>query len=406
MNATATNPTTATRSRSPAGPGRFREGWLHLCNGLDPVRDGGMAPSILGMTAALAALGDEPVAVVTPTPSRLGETPIPPGVTLRGPEAALETIVRGARVVHIHGLWQGQTRRGARAARASGAPYLIAAHGMADPWALRQKALKKRVYTALVEGKNLRRASCLHALSRPEIGHLRALAPRTPVCFVPNGVDLAPFDDLPARSVLEAEYPELRGKFVLLFYGRLHVKKGLDLLADALAAVAPDFPRLHVLLAGKDDGALRPFRERCEARGVGSRLTYAGHVSGDRARQVWGAADGFVLPSYSEGFSMAVLEALACRLPALISTACHFPELARADGGLVVAPTAAAVQVGLRALLESSPDDRAALGRRGRALVESQYTWGQQARRLSDVYHWLAGGGPPPESVIEAQWKV
>ena len=398
MSATTTNKTAARPGRT-SSPGHFREGWLHLCNGLDPVRDGGMVPSILGMTGALAARGAEPVAIVTPTPSRLGETPVPPGVTLRGPGTDLEAVVRGAGVVHIHGLWQAHTRRGARAARAAGVPYMIAAHGMADPWALRHKALRKKVYTALVEGKNLRRASCLHALSRPEIGHLRALAPGTPVCFVPNGVDLAPFDDLPARSALEAEFPELRGKFVLLFYGRLHVKKGLDLLADALADVGRDFPELHVLLAGTDDGALRPFRERCAAHDVGSRTTWVGHVSGARARSVWGAADGFVLPSYSEGFSMAVLEALACRLPALISTACHFPELATADGGLVVDPTAAAVKAGLRALLERSPDDRAALGLRGRALVERQYTWAQQGRRLSEVYRWLAGGGPTPEAV-------
>ena len=98
----------------------------------------------------------------------------------------------------MHGLWQGHTRRGARAARAARVPYLIAAHGMAEPWALRHKRWKKRLYLALVEAKNLRRASCLHALSRPEIGHLRELAPWTPICFVPNGVDLAAFDDLPA----------------------------------------------------------------------------------------------------------------------------------------------------------------------------------------------------------------
>jgi len=118
---------------------------------------------------------------------------VPVGITVRGPETHLEAVVRGAEVVHMHGLWQAHTRRGARAARRAGVPYLIAAHGMAEPWALRQKALKKAIYTALVEGKNLRRAACLHALSRPEIGHLRALAPKAPVCFVPNGVNLAPF---------------------------------------------------------------------------------------------------------------------------------------------------------------------------------------------------------------------
>jgi len=403
MSATATDGETAARTRPQEARGRFREGWVHLCNGLDPVRDGGMVPSILGMTGALAGRGAEPVTIVSPTPSRLGETAVPVGVSLRGPEADLEAVVRGAAVVHLHGLWQGHARRGARAARRAGVPYVMAAHGMAEPWALRQKAWKKRLYTALVEGKNLRRAACLHALSRPEIGHLRAIAPDAPVCFVPNGVNLAPFDDLPPRTALESVHPELAGKFVVLFYGRLHAKKGLDLLADALAAVGRDHPTLHLLLAGNDDGALGPFRARCEALGVAHQVTVVGHVSGARSRQVWGAADAFVLPSYSEGFSMAVLEALACRLPALVTTACHFPELAEADGGLVVEPTADGVTAGLRNLLERSAADRAGLGSRGRALVEARYTWEQQGRRLAEVYQWLAGGGPAPEAVVDAQ---
>jgi glycosyltransferase involved in cell wall biosynthesis len=376
------------------------EGWLHLCNGLDPVRDGGMVPSILGMTGALARLGSGRVAIVTPTPSRLGDTAVPPGLSLHGPDEDLEAAVCGAEVVHMHGLWQGHTRRGARAARRAGVPYLIAAHGMAEPWALRHKAWKKRVYTTLVEGKHLRRAACLHALSRPEVGHLRALAPNAPVCFVPNGVDLEPFESLPDRSVLENEFPELAGKFVLLFFGRLHAKKGLDLLADALAAVSGRNPEVHVLLAGNDDGALGPFLDRCEALGLSRRVTRVGHVSGERARQVWGAADAFILPSYSEGFSMAILEALACRLPAVVTTACHFPELDAAGGGIVVAPTAEGVMSGLRSLLERSPAERAEFGRRGRALVERHYTWEQQARRLASVYRWLSGGGPAPEGVV------
>ena len=376
--------------------------WLHCCNGLDPRRDGGMVPSILGMTGALARLG-EPIAIVTPTPSRLDGTAVPANVRLHGPEIDLEHSIRSADLVHFHGLWQGHTRRGARAARLANVPYLMAAHGMAEPWALRHKALKKKVYTALVEGKNLRRASCLHALSRPEVGHLRAIAPRTPIALVPNGVDLRTFDNLPSRSVLEAEFPELAGKFVLLFFGRLHVKKGLDLLAKALTSVQSDYPELHILLAGNDDGALAPFLAQAEADGLSSRITTVGHVSGERARAVWGGSDAFVLPSYSEGFSMAILEALACRLPALVTTACHFPELAQADGGIVVEPTEEGVTAGLRELLERSARERKELGERGRALVEARYTWDRQADRLADVYEWITGGGPTPEAVEDAR---
>jgi glycosyltransferase involved in cell wall biosynthesis len=373
--------------------------WLHLCNGLDPVRDGGMVPSILGMTEALNHL-QKRVAIVTTTRSRLDLTRLPHGLQLNGPETDLDTAIRGASVVHMHGLWQIHTRRGAPTARAAGVPYLIAAHGMADPWALRHKRWKKRIYLALAEAKNLRLASCLHALSRPEIEHLRTLAPRTPICFVPNGVDLARYDDLPERSVLEAEFPEISGKLVLLFFGRLHIKKGLDLLAEALGRIMPDHPELHLLIAGNDDGAWPPFRDRMASLGLTGAMTYLGHVAGERARQVWAAADAFVLPSYSEGFSMAVLEAQACRLPCLITSACHFRELAAAGGGIEVTPDVASVCQGLRDLIERSPAQRARLAQIGRRLVEEQYTWDRQAQRLAKVYDWLAGGGPAPEPVV------
>jgi glycosyltransferase involved in cell wall biosynthesis len=381
----------------PAPP---RKGWLHLCNGLDPVRDGGMVPSILGMTEALGRLCGE-ITIVTPTPSRLNDLSIPAALSLKGPETDLEASIRSAVVVHLHGLWQSHTRRGARTARSARIPYLITAHGMAEPWALRHKRWKKRIYLALVESRNLRRASCLHALSRPEIDHLRQLAPWTPICFIPNGVDLAPLDNLPSRKVLEAEIPELAGKFVLLFFGRVHVKKGLDLLAEALGRVAPAHPDVHLIIAGTDDGALSPFRDRLAELGLTRKMTYLGHVSGERARQAWAAADAFVLPSYSEGFSMAVLEAMACRLPCLITTTCHFAEAAAAGAAIVTSANAEAVTEGLRELLEMTANQRSRLGANARRLVEAHYTWDRQAARLAAVYNWLVGGGPVPEPVIQ-----
>ena len=394
--------TPAARSTPVSHSRRFQEGWLHLCNGLDPIRDGGMVPSILGMTGALVRLRNQPVTIVTPTPSNLGDIDLPEGLHLQGPETDLEYVVRNAVVVHTHGLWQGHTRRGTKAARASRVPYLMAAHGHAEPWSLRHKAWKKKLYTALIEGKNLRHAACLHALSRPEIGHLRALAPRSKVCFVPNGVDLAPFEAMPRAEELESEHPQLRGKLVLLFYGRLHVKKGLDLLAAALARVSRDHGDLHLILAGNDDGALAPFLKQCGELGLSAMVTALGHVSGERARRVWSRADAFLLPSYSEGFSMAILEALAARRPVLATTACHFPELADREAGIVVEPTVDSVTAGLSRLLEMSSAERASMAARGRTLVETRYTWDRQAARLAEVYGWLAGGGIEPDAVLEA----
>ncbi|GAC1346221.1 MAG: glycosyltransferase [Isosphaeraceae bacterium] len=376
-----------------------RLGHVHVCNGLDPKRDGGMVPSILGMTGALAEEVGR-VTIVTPTPSRLDAISIPPGVDLIGPESDLESYARSADVLHLHGLWQAHTRRGARAARRYHVPYLITAHGMAEPWALRHKALKKKLYMTLVERRNLQHASCLHALSRPEIDHLRALAPDTPICLVPNGVDLNALRDLPAREELERTHPEIIGKFTLLFLGRLHVKKGLDFLAEAIADVAREHPQIHLLLAGADDGALVPFLKRRQELGISDRVTLLGHVAREAARRAWGAADAFVLPSRSEGFSMAVLEALACGLPTVITTACHFPELREAQAGIVNEPSIEGVTLGLRSLLKMNAQERLALGARGRSLVESRYTWTRQAQRLAEVYRWVRDGGPKPEAIV------
>src|SRR5262245_1069297 len=106
-------------SGAPEGEARC----VHLCNGLDPKRDGGMVPSILGMTGALGRLGRE-VRIVTPTPSRLAPGAMPPGVPLYGSETDFEQQARSAGVLHLHGLWQAQTRRGSRVARAGRIPYV------------------------------------------------------------------------------------------------------------------------------------------------------------------------------------------------------------------------------------------------------------------------------------------
>jgi glycosyltransferase involved in cell wall biosynthesis len=388
-------------SRAAVGASKTSIGqsWVHVCNGLDSRRDGGMVPSILGMTGGLAEQGGD-VRIVTPTPSRIESRRIPRGVRLEGPEADLERAVRWADIVHIHGLWQGHTRRAAAEARHHRIPHLIAAHGMADPWAVRQKRWKKWLYSLLIENRNLRGCSCLHALTRPEVDYLREFAPKAPVAWVPNGVDLSVLDRLPPRAEFEVDHPEIRDKFVLLFFSRVHKKKGLDLLAPALAKVAQDHPEIHLLMAGIDDGALAPFLAVADSLGLKKRITYVGHVDGEEARKVWSAADAFILPSYSEGFSMSVLEALGCGLPSIITTACNFPELARENAGICVPPTLDGIVQGLRDLLEMSGDELERIGSRGRLLVEQSYTWERQAEQLAKVYGWLAGGGDRPQAVM------
>jgi glycosyltransferase involved in cell wall biosynthesis len=308
--------------------------------------------------------------------------------------------VKKAGAVHIHGLWQMQSRIGSRVARQNAVPYVVAAHGMAEPWALQQKALKKKIYMALVEKRVLRNAACLHALTRPEVGFLKAIAPQTPIAWIPNGVNLKPLEHLPDRTEVEAVYPQIKGKFTLLFLSRLHVKKGLDMLAEALSEAWGKADDWHLLLAGTEDGAGQAFVKQMNELGLGDHLTAVGHVSGEKARLMWAGADAFILPSRSEGFSMSVLESLAARVPAIITTACHFPELAEAAAGIVCEPDVKSIGEALHLMKnEFSAEDRRQIAECGRELVEDRYTWESQARRLLQVYRWIEKGSAKPDFV-------
>ena len=106
-----------------------------------------------------------------------------------------------------------------------------------------------------------------------------------------------------------------------------------------------------------------------------------------------------MLPSFSEGFSMAVLEAMASGLPVMITPGSNFPEVAAADGGLEIPPTVQGVEQGLRQLMALPEAERRTMGLRARALIESQYTWDRVARQMLRLYGWAVGGGAPPDFV-------
>ena len=370
-------------------------GWLHLCNGLDPVRDGGMVPSILGMTGALA--GWE----ATSRSSRPRPRDSTPGRSRRdcdskGPETDLEAAVRSAEVVHMHGLWQEHTRRGARAARAAGVPYLIAAHGMAEPWALRHKRWKKRLYLALVE---VAESSPRSLPARAVAARDRPPAParsRTPICFVPNGVDLAPSTShLPATSRTRAKHPELEGKFVLLFFGRVHVKKGLDLLAEALGQLAPELPRAAPACRRQGRRRLEPVLRADRAAG----LSRARHLAGPRRRRACqpGLGSGRRLhpAQLQRGLQHGDPRGSGLLAPLLDHHRLPLPRAGRGRRGhRRRAPDSDAVTQGLRELLERTDRRSPAAGQNGRRLVESSTPGtGRPTARLG--LRWLAGGGAP-----------
>ena len=299
---------------------------------------------------------------------------------------ALWRALRGANLVHIHGLWNLNATLAAIIARWENIPYIITPHGMLDRWALARSRFKKLVFGYLLERRNLRRAARVHFLNDEECAEAKNLEEPLQTFVLPNGVFADRFDHLPQKTTLSQSYPQLEGKVVVLFLGRLHPKKGFDLLLPAFALALETCPLLHLLLAGPDEGGYKALLEaQSESLGLLSKITFVGMVSGELKRAAFASADYFVLPSHQEGDSVAVKEAMACRLPVLITPACHFPEVQEAGAGLVVAPDVSSWH---KALISLYMDEQARIqmGNQARSLVHARYTWQKVVHQLIDEY--------------------
>ena len=233
--------------------------------------------------------------------------------------------------VIVHGLWQYSSFGVWRALRGTATPYFVFPHGMLDPWFNRTyplKHMKKLLYWPWAEYRVLRDAAAVLFTSEEE----RRLARESFSLYRCNEVVVnygtaAPDVDLAsAREDFLNSFPQLRGKQLLLFLGRLHEKKGCDLLIQAFAAIrnsASDPGSLHLVVAGPcAEEAYLLHLKRLAATAFGGAevpITFTGMLTGNLKWGAFAAADAFVLPSHQENFGIAVVEALACSTPVLIS---------------------------------------------------------------------------------------
>jgi glycosyltransferase involved in cell wall biosynthesis len=359
----------------------------HVIRSLDP-RGGGPQTVATRLATAQARLGHRVTLVAGEGPAIPPEGWLP---ALPGPRPAVQECDPDAAaydVLHLHGVWDRILYRTAAAARKRGTPYVVTPHGMLDPWSLAQKRWKKRLALALGYRAMLDGAAALHLLNADELRLIAPLRLRAPGAVLPNGVFLEEIDPLPPPAAFADTHPDVAGRPYILFVGRLHYKKGLDYLADAFRIVAARSPEVRLVVAGPDDGARAEFERRVGGAELAGRVSVVGPLYGAAKWAALVGAACFCLPSRQEGFSVAVVEALACRTPAVVSEACHFPEVGEAGAGAVVPldpdRIADALDVYLR---DRGARDRA--GAAGRRLVEERFTWPQVAARSLDLYRSL-----------------
>ena len=288
-------------------------------------------------------------------------------------------------VLHLHGVHMPQHLRLAWRARRAGIPYCVTTHGMLAAAAERRRPWIKRL-VARVERPFLDRAACLHALGEAERDDLRAYGTSAPIFVAPNGVDAAALR--PSPSSRDA------GGLEFVFLGRLDgEQKGLDLLIEGLARSGLSEATLTLIGPDWRDGR-RTLEALAQQSGVGGRVRFAGPAFGSAKLAMLGGPSVFVLTSRWEGLPFVVLEA-ACLEKAMLLTAVADPggRFGPAGAATIVGGTVAEIAEGLRAMARLTLEQRQAMGRRARALVEAEFAWPAVAQTVIDAYrrHCHAG---------------
>jgi poly(glycerol-phosphate) alpha-glucosyltransferase len=273
---------------------------------------------------------------------------------------------------------------------------------MLDPWALSQSRRRKQLAWHLFERGNLQRARAIQVLTTAEASAVRRLGITTPIALIPNGVALPPQPAPEAAPPLPAPWADQvpAGERVLLFLSRFHPKKGLDPLLQAWQAVELEARRLGwwLALAGYGDGGDLAGRvTAAQARQDLQRVVVLGPCFGKQKQACLASASAFVLPSLSEGLPMAALEAMAYRLPCLLSAACNLPLAFERGAALPAEPEPALLADRLTRLFQLSCAEREAMGAAGRSFVQAHYSWEKAAEQTHGLYRWMLGGGERPD---------
>ena len=354
-------------------------------------------------------------------------------------------------ILQSHGIWQYPSAAVINWHARTRNPYLISPHGMLDPWAVRNSAWKKRLALAFYERQHLERAACIRTLSESEAQAIRAFGLKKTVAIIPNGIDL-PVEAVGAarREEERSEQPgsaisclRSSGRRFLLYLGRIHPKKGLVHLLRAWATCHSSFATRHpewmLVIAGWEEGAHEAELKRLatelgivwadlrEQNAEGSTqsanpssvlsppvsVVFLGPQFGTAKAACYHDCDAFILPSFSEGLPMVVLEAWAHGRPVLMTPECNLPEGFAAKAAIRIAQSAELgrgtpcapqsgnrIEDGLRELFAMNDTSRLAMGARGRTLVAERFTWPKIARDMRAVYEWVLGGGQKPDCVV------
>ena len=350
------------------------------------LEEGGVVRAVLDMCGALAARGHRVTLLTfdgTAVPREWSdgnpsviELHRATGVLPRLGSASrrqVRAVFADADAVHLHVPWDLTCRQLAGIALAARLPYVVSVHGMLDDWCMAQKSLKKRLYLAMGGRGLLERAAAVHGTAAAEARQSSRWYPRGRARVVPLIFDLAQYQELPGPEIARSTYATALGddgEPVVLFLSRLHPKKRVEVLIEAVARLRDADFGCRLLIAGTGEQEYEQHLRRLVAKGkLDDRVHFVGFVSGRQKLSLYQASDVFVLPTHQENWGFVLIESLACGTPLVTTRGVDiWSELEAGGGAVIVDAEPEMLAATIRSLLQ---DDRRRqeMGSRGRSWV-------------------------------------
>jgi len=292
-------------------------------------------------------------------------------------------------LVYLPAVWNYPTTIAAYYCRKYRKPYIVAPKGVLFPYTKSKNAWKKWPYYKLFAERNIKNATAIHYTAEDEANscHSLFLGLKNRAIIIPNGIELSAFNNLPARDNLWKRYPVLKDKKIILFLGRIGWIKGLDVLVKAYSRLARERNDVHLMIVGPDENNyVKKVKKWFRDEGIIERVTFTGMAVGEEKIKAFTSSDVFVLPSYSENFGMAVVEAMACSIPVIISDQVGiYKEIERAKAGVIIHTNPDELYNVLVKLLDNKQESLE-MGRCGRKLAEEQFSNEKVAEKMIKIF--------------------
>ncbi|CEO88034.1 glycosyltransferase [Syntrophaceticus schinkii] len=297
--------------------------------------------------------------------------------------SALRRNLRDYDVIHLHGYRNFQNIFVHYYAEKYNVPYILQARGSL-PYH-NQKSLIKKSFDFLFGNRLLRDAKKVIALTKMEVDqYINLGVPETNIELIPNGIDFSEYQCLPQKGHFRRRFGIHNKEKIVLFLGRIHEIKGIDLLIDAFSLIMKEFTDVKLVIAGPDDGYLSIIKNQIDTLRIHDKVLFTGPLYAQDKITAYVDADIYVLPSRYEVFGNTILEAYACGTPVIVTDRCGISDFVK-NVGFVVQFDKNELRDAILAILKDR-DLRVRLGLEGKELVKKQFDLNQIIACFEEVY--------------------